>query len=212
MSTWPDPTVFVPTDNVDDDTDSATLSREDINTAFNILNQIIGTMGNDAVPTTNQNDGPYMKAVAGTNTNEIMILDVNGHPITSNKTIATSLVNTTSQVPTSSAVVAALAGAGGTDDIFATDSNTNGYIIFNTGFTTKILFHWGHNLTNGNNVVTGFSPNFAATPYCVMATSTKGATSEVSAVISAYSASSFTTKAGTGVTGLFWMAIGPYTS
>ena len=129
---WPDPSAPATNVNLQTDGDSITAARAELEDAINKLNLILTSVDQGGNVLTTQNSGDYMKKVAGTNTNEIVLLDANGHPITSDKTIATSVSNDANSIPTNAAVFAALAGAGGSDDIVYIDNNMDGYIIFNT--------------------------------------------------------------------------------
>ena len=104
---WPDNTPII--DNTEFLNDTGTVTggsgaREELVTLIARLNQALDSIGDGETPWTDGNDSALMKTLAAGLDNDIGLVDASGNPLRSGKTIATTVNNNNTTVPTGLAV------------------------------------------------------------------------------------------------------------
>jgi len=104
---WPDNTPVIDTTNFLNDSGTVTGAsgaRNELVTLINRLNQALDSIDAGDTPYTDNNSADLMKKLATGTANDICLLNSNGYPIRSAKTISTTVGTTDATVPTGKAV------------------------------------------------------------------------------------------------------------
>ena len=171
------------------------------------LNQALDSIGEGETPWTDGNDAGLMKTLPSGLNNDIGLLDANGNPTRSGKTIASSLSDSQLNVPTGAAVFAAVQGAGGLQVLDVTGD----HIIFAAPGTTTVglMVQWGlASAATAASFIT-FITEFSVTPYCVMGTvyDTAGTTQD-GLTVESRTSQGVTFNVPSTPDGVYWLAIG----
>ena len=142
---WPDP-IATPIKTAGLEDDAAVLTgpsggRQSLEDNMAVLSSILNAVDAGQTVITSGNSGTYMQTTntTGAVANEICRLDTAGKPIKSNTTIATSVLNNNTTVPTGAGVVAAIAAIPANAETITNNggSNAEWHIAFPGGFILK---------------------------------------------------------------------------